>query len=119
MANKDDKYIAEVMAQKKALGIECPAINSIEIVEISGYKEEDNMAAEDKNIMAFLEQMQEDIEDYYDALDDPDHTTPMVRRYIHRKSGQLKGMCRAFELLTGNRIEYSREGIKLIMKEVK
>lgn len=119
MANKDDKYIAEVMAQKKALGIDCPAIDSIEIVEINGYKEETDMATDmEQRIMAFMEQMKEDIEDYYDALDDPDHTTPMVRRYIARKSGQLKGMCRAFELLTGNRIEYGREGIKLIMKEV-
>ena len=114
---KTDAYISEVMEQKKALGIECPAINSIEIVEISGYKEEDNMAAEDKNIMAFLEQMKEDIEDYYDALDDPDRS-PAARRYLYRKHGQLNGMCKAFELLTGNRIEYSREGIKLSMKEV-
>lgn len=72
-----------------------------------------------QRILVFMEQLTADIEDYYDALDDPDHTTPVMRRYIMRKSGQLKGMCMAFEILTGTRIEYGREGIKVVnTKEV-
>ena len=118
MKNTNDEYIAEIMAQKKELGIDCPKIDSIEIVEIKGYKEETKMDDMNKRMMAFLEQMKEDIEDYYDALDDPDHTTPVMRRYIHRKRGQLNGMCRAFEILTGTRITYSRTGIQLNIKEV-
>lgn len=32
MANTNDAYVAEVMEQKKALGIHCPAITSYDIV---------------------------------------------------------------------------------------
>ena len=121
MANKDDKYIAEVMAQKKALGIDCPAIDHIEVVEISGIKEEKDMA-NDKilesvfeqdclRLLDFVNRINEVIADFYDVYDKPNKSAA-EKRYMLRKEGQINGMCEAFDIMFHTRIEWGREGIK-------
>ena len=132
----DDAYIAEIMEQKKALGIDCPAIDHIEIVEISGVetsitlskKEEKKMAndkvlesvfTEDANrLMDILARMREVVDDFYSVYDEPNKSAA-AKRYLLRKEGQINGMCEAFDILFHTRIEWGREGIKMVAKEVK
>ena len=65
-----------------------------------------------QRMLDFLGRMTEVVEDFYDVYDEQ-QKTPAGRRYMFRKEGQINGMCEAFELLTGTRIEWGREGVHL------
>lgn len=54
--------------------------------------------------------VEEVAEDYFDAMKEP--KTPVNRRYLHKKAGEINGLCKAYEILTGVRLRVCEDGIR-------
>ena len=60
----------------------------------------------------FFERLKTCIEDYYEAVDEPDKTD-IAKRYCVRLYGKINAMCETYEILTGTRLVWGRDGYRI------